>query len=37
MRGVLAIGLVLAAIAGLMAYLIAYDETSRHFTNRAAA
>ncbi len=35
--GLFVIGLVLAALAGLMAFLVAYDEMGRHFPNRAAA
>ena len=37
MAGPIGIGLSLAGIAGVMAFLIADDETSRHFPNRSQA
>jgi hypothetical protein len=37
MGGLIGIGLFLAGIAGVMAFLIAYDETSRHFPSRSQA
>jgi predicted DNA repair protein MutK len=35
--GLLGFGLVFSVVAGVMAFLIAYDETGRHFPSRARA
>ena len=37
MTSLFVVGLVLACLAGAMAFLIAYDENSRQFTNRGEA
>jgi hypothetical protein len=35
--GLLALGLVFGCFAGALAFLIAYEESGRHFTNKRAA
>ena len=37
MTSLFVVGLVLACLAGAMAFLIAYDENSRHFASRGEA